>query len=255
MRALRSLGLASPRLGDFIDDVTETINQQKEVSCVLDANNSPSVASIDKMTLDLAKNWQPTGYFTLDEVNAIVQTIKQADATALAQVIIAPKSTSDADQVIKQASDYLARNDSRAQPYIDAATKAQQQGLRAIYAPGLKTWVLDSMVNISQAYTTAAALSCQSTFFDAAANVITGVWNAAKQIGAFVLGAGETAVNAAEGIIGLLPYLKWVLLAVALGGGGLVVYRQYQRLDVRRHVERFMPSRHEHESETIHEGA
>lgn len=246
MRALRSLnalGLGSPRLGDFIDDVTETINQQKEVSCVLDANQSPAVANIDKMTMDLARNWQPTGYFTIDEVNKIVSTIKQADATALAQVIVAPKTTSDADQVIKQAVDYLARNDSRAQPYVDAAAKAQQQGLRAIYAPGLKTWVLDSMVNISQAYTTAAALACQSTFFDAAANVITGVWNAAKEIGSFALGAGEGVVKAAEGIVGLLPYLKWVLLAAALATGGVFAYRQYQRLDLlRRTAHHFAPS-------------
>jgi hypothetical protein len=235
------------------DAMAETIAQQDEMKCLTSANQSPTVTDIDNKTADLAKNWQPTGYFTLDEVNAIVSTIKQADATALAQVIVAPKSTGDADQVIKQAADYLARNDSRAQPYVDAATKAQQQGLRAIYAPGLKTWVLDSMVNISQAYVTVAALTCQLTWLDAAADAITTIWGAAKQIGSLVLSAGEGVVSATEGLITFLPYLKWVVVAAVLGLGGLFAYRQYQRLDLHRHVQHhlapFLPERREPEYE------
>lgn len=214
-------------LGDFIDDVKETINQQKEVSCVMDAQNNPSVADMDAKVMDLAANWHPTGYFTVDEIHAMVGQIKQADATVLAQVILSSKSTSDADTVIKQAVDYINTNEARAQVYLDAAAQAQNQGLRAVYAPGFKTFVTNSMVNISQAYTTRAALDCQTTWFDTAAGVITGLWNVAKSIGSLVLQAGEDAVHAAEGFTQFLkntwPYARWVILGAVVLWGALRV--------------------------------
>lgn len=225
--------LLSIPTGVDVDALTETIAQQKEVSCVINANQSPAVADIDAKTTDLAKNWNPTGYFTPDEVDTIVEQIRHADATAAAQVILAPKSTSDADQAVKQALAYLTRNDTRGQVYTDAANQARQQGVRAVYAPGLKAWVTNSLVNISQAYATMAALSCQVTWLDAAAAAITTVWNAVKAIGGVVLGAGEAAIKAVEGIAAILPYVPWVLLAIGVLVGGTYAYHAYRRFDER----------------------
>lgn len=215
-------------LGYGIDDMNADVERMREVNCTISANDSPSAADIDAKTADLGANWKPTGYYSADEINAMVGQIRQAGAMAAAQVLAAPKSTSDAGTVISQAIDYLNRNEERSQSYLQAAQQAQQQGLRLVYAPGFKTYVTNSMVNISQAYVTAAALNCRTSWFDTAANVITDIWKLAKSIGSLTLAAGETAVKAAEGIVQMLknimPYVPWILVGAGAIWVGFKVY-------------------------------
>lgn len=213
-------------LGDLVDWAA-SLETKAELNCLNQANASPSVAAIDAKTEDLARNWKPTGFYKPSEVQSILTSLLVANTQARAVLGTAPLSTGDAQTMIKQAHAYLDRNQERAKIYQTALANAASSGTTVIDAPGLKDWVLKSMVNISQAYVTAAVLSCRSTWLDTAANVITGIWNTAKRVVGIIIKAGDTLLKVADDAFDLYPYIKW-------GAIGLGAYLIYDRIIKRR---------------------
>ena len=221
----RSLGDISLDPSSYIYGEIDRIRSTK---CLADANASVPVKTIDEKTMDLAKNWHPTGFYSQAEVSSIITSILASNSQARAALVTAPRTTSDADQQINQAHAYLNRNEERALVYKNAITMAQKSGATAIDAPGLKDWVIKSMVNISQAYTTVAVLSCYDSWLYTAASVVTGIWNTAKRVVGLVIKAGDTLLKVADSAFDLVPFIKWG----AIGLGVLFVagkVRDYRR--------------------------
>lgn len=225
----RALGDAAPTGFNFTLNPSSFIygelDRLRSSNCLAEANASSAVKTIDDKTMDLAKNWQPTGFYTVAEVSSIVTSILASTAQARVSLANAPNTTSDAEQVIKQAHAYLDRNVERAKVYQDAMAKAQAAGATAIDAPGLKDWVIKSMVNISHAFTTTAILACYSNWLYTAANVVTSIWTTAKRIAGIAIKVGDTVLKAADDVLDLYPIIKWG----ALGVGAFFVLRELRR--------------------------
>lgn len=208
-----------------IDGIRNSLERVEEVKCLDQANASPQVAQIDAYTEDLAKNWNPTGFYTPTEMANIANKILQYNAQARLALAAAVYSTSDAQTVINQAYDYLKRNDDRAKLYANAVAAAQATGNGIISAPGFKTWVTNSLVNISQAYVTVAALDCRTSWLDTVAGIAADLVSAAKAVGGVVADVGSTVIQAAEDAGALYPILKWGLAILIVVGGGVWLWK------------------------------
>lgn len=215
-----------------MSSVMDWVNQalHAETRCLDKANSSRQVKAIDAMTFDLARNWNPTGFYTPAQIHSIVSAVTSlngAARTVLASLSAVQHSTSDADQVIKQAAAYLDRNDARAQAYITAASKAGSTGV--VNAPGLKMWVTNSLVNISQAYVTVYVLDCNTTWLDYAAAASKRLVDAAKAIGGVIADAATAIVDAAESTLQFASALKWIIVGTVLLMGGAFIYKKSRR--------------------------
>lgn len=200
-------------LGDLLDDVKRWANTG-ELACLNAATTSPQVTQIDAMTMELAKNWNPTGFYSPADLSTVTQQINGLIGQARVAVSAAPQSTSDAQQVILQAIANLDKSSANLALYTAAIATARANGTTAINAPGLKTWVTNSLVDISQAFTTVAVLECRMTWLDTAVAIFTTAYNVLKRIVGLVIKAADTVLKVADDVLGLYDVLKWGAIGV-----------------------------------------
>lgn len=205
--------------GDLLHDVKETLERIEEVDCLNQANMSSAVVAIDSQVSNLAKTWNPTGFYSPADVNKLFSVISTAIAQARIPLATAPFTTSDAGMVIKQAGHDLDRALDKGQVFVDKMAEAQRAGISVIDAPGMKMWVLQSLNAVSSAYVTVAALQCRKTWLDTAAGWVASAVAAVKAVVGVVIKAGETALKVVDSTIGVTAavakYLPWAALALA----------------------------------------
>jgi hypothetical protein len=205
-------------MSGFLDDVRADLERKLELECLNKANMSPAVAALDAQVSNLAKTWNPTGFYTAADVNKLYATINTAVSQARIPLATAPFTTSDADMVIKQAGHDLDRALAKGQVFVNAMAAAQKAGISTIDAPGMKMWVLYSLNAVSSAYVTVAALQCRSTWLDTAAGWIASAVAAVRAVVGVVIKAGQTALKVVESTIDVTgavsKYLPWVALAI-----------------------------------------
>lgn len=218
-RVTRRYRRRPPALSGWLDDLMGKITGQpsEESQCLDQAN--VAVAPLDAKTNDLAKNWNPTGFYTPNEIRALVKStlqITQQAYDALTKAAAEPNASGDS---ISRAADDLGRAGQRSLDYLQAATDAEKQGIPFVNAPGFKRWITDTMGTTSSAMVTAAVISCITpwwvgtlTSFLQAVDVL---YQQAKQVVGAVLAIGQTALKVANDLPELYDILKWG--AVAFG--------------------------------------
>jgi len=219
-------------MGSLFDVVDAAFNpktvvpdwMKPETTCLNQANQSQTIMEIDAEVDNLARNWNPTGFYTAADIQTVWKSTTDAIVGARAALLGSILSTGDAAQQVKQAQDYLDRATTRGALYPAAIANAKGT---IINAPGLKQWVLETLVNVGQAYTTVAVLQCRSSWLDTAAAVIAAVVNVVKRVIGIVIKAGDTVLKLADDALDLVPILKWGALAV----GGFLVFNA-----LRKHV-------------------
>jgi len=216
---------ARPRrrgLSGFFDtvtgDLTSILGQPSpESQCLTQANaaSAPFDAKID----DLAKNWNPTGFYSTADLRSIVSsamsTVQQGQAL-LNQAAAEPNASQDS---VMRATDDLGRAGSRSLDYLQAATQADQQGIALVNAPGLKRWVTDTMAAASSAMVTAATIGCITPWWVNALatfqSAFDTAWSVVKQVVGAVLAIGETALKVADDLPQLTDLLELGLVVMA----------------------------------------
>lgn len=194
-----------------------------ETACLNKANASGAVTALDAKANQLAREWNPTGYFTPADIRHITGLLISASGSARAAVAVSPLSTSDADSMKRQANAYLDRNVKRAQAYVDAAAKAEASGA-IVDAPAFKTFVTNSLVNISQAYTTAAMLSCAESWAQHALSIANDVIDTCKAAVGVVASGVENIVKVVT-----TPWLRYVTIGAGVILLGLFGYAYWRR--------------------------
>lgn len=195
----------------------------------LDAANS-QVAPLDAKITDLAKNWNPTGFYTPAElrqvVSATLDVVKQGYA-ALTQSAQQPNFSDDAGNNLMEATNELGDHSGHSLDYINAAAAAEKQGVRLVNAPGLKQWVTSTMASASHAMVVASVISCMTPWWadalTAFGKAIDALWAVTKQVVGAALSIGETALKVANDLPAIYDVLKWVLLV----GGVYVLWAKY----------------------------
>lgn len=206
-----------PSLSGWLDDIVADLNPQPSQSsqCIDQAN--AAVAALDARTNDLAKNWAPTGFYTTADIRSLVSSTMAVVQQGYAALNQAATSANASQDSITRATDDLARAGGRSLDYLQAAQTADQQNLRTVNAPGLKTWVTNTMGAASSAMVTASTISCMEPWWlgamATAQAAFDALWSVAKQVVGAVLAIGETALKVANDLPELYDTLKYVALA------------------------------------------
>jgi len=219
---------ASP-LSDFWDDLQQKMGGPSPEGTCLDQANQ-ATAPFDAKIDDLVKNWNPTGFYTPEDIRLLVSqamaTVQQGQA-AINQAAAEPNASQDS---VMRATNDLARAGSRSLDYLQAATQADQQGIRVVNAPGLKRWVTDTMASASSAMVTASVIGCITPWWVSALakfqSVFDKAWSAIKTIVGAALAIGETVLKVANDLPDLYDVLKWGALAL----GAVWVWENRHRL-------------------------
>jgi hypothetical protein len=215
-RVIRRYRRRSPALSGIWDAVTGAMaGQSQESQCIDQANTA--TAPFDARIDDLAKNWNPTGFYTSADMRTIIgaalSTVQKGQA-AIDQAAAEPNASQDS---VMRATDDLARAGQRSLTYIQAANAADQQGLATLNAPGLKRWVLDTMAAASSALVTAMTIGCLRPWWVDALSAFQAAfdtaWAIVKRVVGAVLAIGETALKVAEDLPEIYDVLKWVAVA------------------------------------------
>lgn len=183
--------------------------------CIDQAN--AATAPFDAKVNDLAQNWQPTGFYTSDDIRSIVGSVMTTIAQAQALVDQAAKEPNASQDSVMRATDDLANAGKKAIDYLQAANQADAQGTRAINAVGLKRWVTDSLGGASSAMTTAAVIGCITPWWVGALaafqSVFDKAWAVVKAVVGTVLQIGEDVLKVASNLDEIYNVLKWGALA------------------------------------------
>ncbi len=230
-RTIRRYRRRQPALSGWLEDAVGSIlglpsvGPSDESQCLDQAN--AQMAPFDAKTNDLAKNWQPTGFYRPEEIRTLVRSTLDVTQQAYATLTKAAQEPNASGDSITRASDDLARSGQRSMTYLQAATQAEQQGIQLVNAPGFKTWVTDTLNAASSAMVTASVVACITPWWvDALATfqvVFDKAWSVAKQVVGAVLAIGQTALKVAGDLPELYDILKWG----ALAGGAYWVWTRY----------------------------
>jgi hypothetical protein len=192
--------------------------QPSEESQCLDQANA-TLAPFDAKIDDLAKTWNPTGFYKPDEIRSLVQSTLQVTRQAYDALTKAAAEPNASGDSISRATDDLGRDGQRSLDYLQAATDAERQGLALVNAPGFKRWVTDTMATTSSAMVTAAVIGCVTPWWvgtlAAFAQVFEVLYQQAKLVLGAVLAVGQTALNVARDLPEIYDILKWGALAAA----------------------------------------
>lgn len=215
------------------DTAADTIfSAPSEGDCLTSANGSDAVSSLDARRDALSKTWNPTGFYTPAQIHDIVTQMQTVLATMTAVVLIAPRTTSDADFSIRQAVDDAVRKTREGDVYLQAAQQVEARGSGLVDAPGLKRWVLSALGAASNAMTTAAVLQCSRTWLDATLVDVQRAFDVAASVISKIAGViakqGEFLLKVPDLIDNLVTIGKWGLL---IGGGVFVAMKvkEYRR--------------------------
>lgn len=196
--------------------------------CAVDPG--PDYDSMKAQIQTLKDTWNPTGFFTPDDIFAVQGTVLKFVDMANEQLQNAinikleglPKDAFD--QGLKLQAAVSTQFGEKFQPYMDAYKKARANGTRVINAPGLKGWALDTLTAALDAMFYATLLVCTTSGLEIAASagrdILDKVSAVLLKIGGAIVDAGEAVVDAVDWTFTLLKYAKWGLLI----GGSYYLY-------------------------------
>ena len=202
------------------------------------ANASPKIAALDAKTSLLARTWKPTGFYTIADIRGIINEIEKQTIAASASVALTRNVTGDRDARVREAQRYLIGDDAytnsnkkRVAAYRALIADVERRGIKIVDAPGLKDAVIKMMNNISQAYTTRAAIDCRANVLDDGAEALGKIYDVAGSVVGYVadlaVAAGEAAAGAAKSVFKIMTVLKWAAIIGVPVLGGLWAYSRW----------------------------
>jgi hypothetical protein len=204
-------------LGAWWDDIIAKVEGGSPEGQCVDAANQ-ALAPFDAKIDDIAKNWNPTGFYTSADIRNIVgQTLAVVRQSQAAVNAAAAEPNASQDSVMRASSD-LGRKGQASLDYLQAANDADAQGLRVINAPGFKRWITDTLAVASSGMVTASVIGCITPWWVGALAAFQSVFDPLyallKQFVGAVIAIGETALKVAAGLPEAADLILWGGLAV-----------------------------------------
>lgn len=225
-------GVTGTNVGAAVEALSASTNDATQNACIAQAKQTGAIAKIDLAINDISKNWQPSGFYTPDQILQIVNLVTVTTLVpALTLVGGAPLSTSDAaDQIAgyqKQLRMYMGTDPdytgATAQTFIAGAGAATAQGKTVVEAQGLKAWVMKAMLSSSAAMTLTSVLNCNTTFLDSIWNGIVAIGNFVKALGSLVVGAAEAVFTIPDTLSTMWKVVKYG----AIAGAAYLIWHEF----------------------------
>jgi len=231
-------------LGDFFDSFQDALvgvglmpitsaSSFRVASCLVDPG--PAFAEMDAQIQNIKDNWNPTGFYTPDDIDKVQRAVAELVATANDQLqnavdIHLEGLPQDAfDKGFSLRTDLNAWVVDKFQPYMDAYKKAKANNVRVVNAPGLKDWAFGTMKAARDLMFYASLLVCSTTGLEIAASagrdVMQRVSDVIMRVVGAAISAGEAVVDAVDWTFTVLKYAKYA----AVVGGAYWLYLQIQK--------------------------
>lgn len=228
-------------MGNVFDLVEELVTGKPGSTDIRNAlcSVSPgdSVGELDAQLAEIDRTWNPTGFFTAQDIDTVFGQVSTVVSAAVDQIesMFAGRASSigsdNLDELHRLEGKLNEATNDKFQPFIAAVQEANAKGLRAINAPGLKSWAMTAMKAARDLMRQGAVIECQTSALETAirkvSNVVIAVGQVLRTVVGIVLEAGEAAVDAIDFTFQLLKFAKW---AVLLGGGYYVVKKIRERM-------------------------
>lgn len=232
-------------LFDFVDEALNaalgqpsgTVQGQRAFVCGGDAD--AAVASMGATIDEFERTWNPTGFYTPDQMQQVVQATYEFSEQALQQArqALSNVDINDGDHkasasVYEKALDEFNAQSDRGRMFAEAPGKARQAGKKSVDAPGLKLWVIAFMRSTKDYSRAAFFLNCNKSQYERFVRAVNNFLDAAiaiikKIVGIAIEFAGD-AFKVAGDLLGmLLKLMKYAPYALVLGGG-FYLYKQYK---------------------------
>lgn len=225
-----------PGLGGLVEDVmnslskwtTGTTPEAAQNKACLDAANAQSSAMLAKAS-DLSKNWTPTGLYSLEQIQSLVQNtlsmLSSASTTLGRAIAEAPDGADDALKI--KVAAIQRKMSTEGTVFTTAIGNAMKAGIAVIDAPGLKTWIVNSMITAADGITAAYYVTCQMPWWFTALKafmaVFDKVWGAAKQVAGVAVELGAQVLKIPDTIGQIWTMAKWASI-------GLLAFWAYENV-------------------------
>ncbi len=175
-------------------------------------------ADLEAKTLDLARNWKPTGFYTVKDFEAMLRQTWS----------ILTKAGQDLDRILaddfaeKSAAASLRRSISNrfgeSQVFVTAMNEAKNKNITVLDAPGFKNWVIKAMNEAALGYEHVAYMACIRPWFIDLLAASYPAFDAAVKVGkamvAAVVGVGQAVLKVPDFLATMWNVLIW-------GGGAI----------------------------------
>lgn len=226
MKPARSLRRPAPRMGlagmfDFFNpggNVAADAVHADELACANKATEA--TAPLDARVSALIRKWQPTGFYTIKQVETIINEGLKIGSAANDRVRAMPIATGDATALRNEALRGVWAKTEEAQKYIAAIRTAERDGKTVIDAPGLKKWATSMMTAASNSIMTAVAVACRGNWYDklkqwvvATLNFLGKVYDVAAAVLVAIAGVIGAAIDTVVKVTDAWTYIKYAGLA------------------------------------------
>jgi hypothetical protein len=216
--------------------LVQCLQSQKEnqdiADCVSEGN--AMAADLDQRIATMQRDWNPTGYYSPDQIRKIVGETVRLISSCADKVRDAP-APRESFYLIKNEADEIARKAQEGIKFLDAASEAERQGIGAVDAPGLKHWVIFSLQAGSNALVAAGALACNKPWFLTALQYyqagFDAVWGVAKQIVGVVINIGDAILHVPDAVSELWTFVKWGALLGVAGYAFVAISKKKKAID------------------------
>lgn len=234
-QTLAATGVSVPSIYDVIVsqatgidpvDVMTLLDQAESPVPCQDAANAQQTTFMANVT-NLATNWNPSGFYSPDQLHSIVTQVMGLVTQAQADVTTALSSWSGNPDVLTNAMDNLNRQatgqgvlgiaGTNAQQYLATEAQARAANVAVIDAADLKSWAVFTLTAVSNAYVAIYVVNCEIPTWIA---VLAKVAAALAAVVSFVIGVlgviaqiGEAVLEAPTAASGLITVVKWGALA------------------------------------------
>lgn len=219
---------ANPTIGSWFTKHDPGV--KADMACFDDANNA--VAVMDANRTDLVKNWQPSGIYTVQQLDAIIQSVFAMLTNATATVdkgMAEPLAEGDRDALNMVRTNARLRMGGDGMKFVTASRDAKARGVTLIDAPGLKRWIVGSMLDASQCIFAVHYVLCKRPWFVGALQGFMAVFNAVYSVARSIVGVAIDVAKAAGGAILYVPDAISTAIKVAkwgvIGGIAYLLYK------------------------------
>lgn len=170
---------------------------------------TPQFVTIDAQIASMKTDWNPSGFYTSDQIREIVTQVAKTYGQAFDALQAAPSTSSDGDALVKSALNDMTNTSLN--EFTAAANDADAKGVRVIDAAGLKPAAIKMMQAARSGMYAAAIQQCSLPAYVAMIadfqSVFDAVANAVKAVVGVVLAVGEALIK--------VPYALGTLITVA----------------------------------------
>ncbi len=220
-------------LAGWMDDIAQDFGVgSPESQCIAAANQA--MAPFDAKIDSLVKTWNPTGFYTSDDIRTLIGNTLALVRSAQDTVNAAAAEPNASQDSVMRASSDLGRKGQESLDYLKAASDADAQGIRVINAPGFKRWVTDTMAAASSAMVTASVIGCITPWWVGALAAFQSAFDflisILRDFGGAIAAAGERVLKAADAALSMIQY-------ILLGAAALAAYYVWNSADeVKAHL-------------------